>query len=110
MVYNIKNIFYHVANPYNRNSILKRGLLPMLGESQKYQHRLSRKRIFLSTNNNYDSTWDDDRYIIVLPKYLMKHLKLDKEIVGKTSYYIDNIRIPRKYISLIYKGTGVSTF
>ena len=104
------NIFFHVSNPINRNSILKRGLLPSLGESQYLQHKISRKRIFLCKNNDYDSTWDDDRYAILLPPHLIKLLRQDKEVYGKKSFYIDNKRIDKKYIKLIYKGTGEDTF
>ena len=104
------NIFFHVSNPINRKSILKRGLLPSLGESQYLQHKISRKRIFLCKNNDYDSTWDDDRYAILLPPHLIKLLRQDKEVCGNGSFYIDNKRIDKKYIKLIYKGTGEDTF
>ena len=112
-MFNIKktnNLFFHVSNPINRNSILKRGLLPSLGESQYHQHKISRKRIFLCKNNDYDSTWDDDRYAILLAPHLIKLLRQDKEVYGKRSFYIDNKRIDKKYIKLIYKGTGEDTF
>ncbi len=36
--------------------------------------------------------------------------KLDKEVYGNRSFYIDNKRIDKKYIKLIYKGTGEDTF
>ena len=36
--------------------------------------------------------------------------KLDKEVYGNGSFYIDNKRIDKKYIKLIYKGTGEDTF
>lgn len=36
--------------------------------------------------------------------------KLDKEVYDNRSFYIDNKRIDKKYIKLIYKGTGEDTF
>ena len=102
------NIFYHVANPIFRKNILARGLIPFAGESQKDMHTFYRKRIFLKNKNDYDSTWDDDRYEVRLPKDIIRKLRVDKEI--ENSFYLDNIRVNKKYIKLIYKGTGESTF
>lgn len=106
------NILFHTSNPINRVAILKKGLLPLKGLSQIIQHNISRKRIFLNSVNDYDSTYDDDRYIINLPKYISKKLKIDKEmkLTSNNSWYLDNIRIPKRYIKIIYKGTGESTF
>lgn len=105
-------ILFHVSNPLNRSSILKKGILPQKGLSQIVQHKISRKRIFLKSSNDYDSTYDDDRYLIKLPKHLIKKLKRDKEMIkaGNNSWYLDNIRIHKKYIKIIYKGTGEDTF
>ena len=108
MVKENSTIFYHVANPIFRKNILARGLIPLAGESQKSIHTFYRKRIFLKNKNDYDSTWDDDRYEIKLPKDIIRKLRVDKEI--KNSFYLDNIRINKKYIKLIHVGTGESTF
>ena len=101
---------YYVANPIYRNDILKRGILPRKGRVQDSMHKLSRKRIFLCLTNEYDSTWDDDRYVINLPKYMVNKLRVDKEVLNLKCYYLDNIRINKKHIKLIHKGTGISTF
>ncbi len=105
-------ILFHTSNPIDRDNILKKGLLPLKGLSQVIQHNISRKRIFLKSTNDYDSTYDDDRFIIKLPKNISKKLKNDKEmkLVSKNSWYLDNIRIPKRCIKIIYKGTGESTF
>lgn len=105
------NILFHTSNPINRDAILKKGLLPLKGLSQVIQHKISRKRIFLKSVNDYDSTYDD-RYLVVLPKYISKKLKIDKEMKlrSNNSWYLDNVRIPKRYIKIIYKGTGESTF
>lgn len=112
LMFKSKLKLYHVSNPENRKSILSKGLLPSIGLSQLVQHKISRKRIFLKSTNDYDSTYDDDRYLILLPNYISKKLKKDKEmsLAGNNSWYLDNIRIPKKFIKLIYKGTGESTF
>ena len=103
---------FHVSNPLNRNNILKKGLLPQKGLSQNIQYKISRKRIFLKSTDDYDSTYDDDRYKIKLPKFIIKKLRRDIEMIraGNDSWYLNNIKIPKKYIKLIYKGTGNDTF
>ena len=42
--------------------------------------------------------------------HLIRLLRQDKEVYGNRSFYIDNKRIDKKYIKLIYKGTGEDTF
>ena len=42
--------------------------------------------------------------------HLIRLLRQDKEVYGNGSFYIDNKRIDKKYIKLIYKGTGEDTF
>ena len=47
---------------------------------------------------------------ILKKTHLIRLLRQDKEVYGNRSFYIDNKRIDKKYIKLIYKGTGEDTF
>jgi hypothetical protein len=102
---------YHVSNPCFRDSILKNGLIPKTGPSYKahYEDKTMGDAIFVSLKNNYDSTYDDDRYEISLSQeeFEMLDFKKDKEVAD--ALYTNN-PIPRKSIKLFYKGSGKSTF
>lgn len=103
---------YHVSNPLFRYPILINGLKPMVGVSYSTQWATSNeRRIFFSLDDDYDSTYDDDRYTVEIPANLVP-LYIDTEMCDSRSsgYVYTNRSIPRKYITLHHKGTGISTF
>jgi hypothetical protein len=100
---------YHVGNPFFRESISKDGLLPKIGGS--YSAHYGEKNnmgevIFVSTRNNYSSTYDDDRYLITLTEeeYLAMDFKKDRDV--RDGLYTHK-PIPAKHLSLIHIGTGL---
>ena len=106
------NVFYHVSNPKNRKSILKNGLVPSVGDSYSAHAEGEGDDdlmpvIFISGKNNYDSTWDDDRWAI-------NGSLLDKESIFKDfdsdmeNSYVYNKIIPPDALKLLHKGTGKS--
>ena len=104
--------FYHVSNPANRDSILKNGLIPKVGDSYRahYENKGTLEpRVFMCTSNSYDSTYDDDRYKMVLSDKEMDMLELKKDPDVKDGYFTHK-PIKNSCLILIYKGTGESTF
>ena len=97
--------FYHKASPLNRESILLNGLIPQIGDS--YQCHSEGKYgpvVFVCEDKSYDSTWDDDIYEIELDeKVLHKDLSID-------GCFFTKEKIDISLITLIYKGSGDSTF
>lgn len=61
------------------------------------------KAIFCRIDEPYDNTYDDDIYLIDTSE-LNNIFYKDKECDDKCVYTLTNI--PKKYIKLIYKGTG----
>lgn len=105
-------VFYHVSCPKNRENILRNGLTPKVGDSYKahYENRgLLEPRVFVCTSNSYDSTYDDDRYKIVLSDKEVELLNLKRDPDVKDGYFTCK-QIKSSCLELIYKGTGESTF
>lgn len=104
--------FFHVSNPKYRDSIEILGLLPKVGDSYRLHYEEFEKgklepRIFLSSKNEYDSTYNDDRYMIVLNKAELEYLDLKEDKEVKNGFYTTKpISIENLY--LIHKGNGVS--
>jgi len=102
---------YHVSNPFYREKILEKGLIPQMGDSYilHYEEKNMGPVIFVSTQNDYNSTYDDDRYLISLSDKEFKTLefKIDSEV--QNGLYTKHL-IQKEKLSLIYKGTGESIF
>lgn len=103
------NILYHKSNPSFRDKIMKDGLKPMIGDSYALHYADGDKSklkpaIFLCSNKDYDSTYDDDMWQIDA-----SDLKFNKDEKCYDGCFICHIPIPADKIKLIYKGTGDST-
>lgn len=101
-------LLYHVSNPKFRESILDNGLLPKMGDSYlaHYENKENMGAvIFLSRENDYDSTWDDDRYLIKLSLEEFEALEFQNDPDVKNGVYTSK-PIPSANISLFYMGTG----
>lgn len=98
---------YHVSNPVFRNQIKKEGLRPQIGASYEahYEDNHMGPVIFVCKENNYNSTYDDDRYEIILSEeeYRALDFQIDEEVDG--ALYTKS-PIPAKYLCLIHKGSG----
>lgn len=104
--------FYHVSNPVNRESILKNGLVPKVGDSYRahYENKGQLEpRVFVCSTNSYDSTYEDDRYKIVLSDEEIKWLELKKDPDVEDGYFTHK-PIKSSCLELIHKGTSKSTF
>lgn len=103
------NLVYHASNPFFRDLISIEGLKVMKGNSYSvYSPEESEPpAIFGSIKNEYDSTWDDDIWLIDCSLCNNKWFT-DKEFknIGVVTYE----NIPKEAISLIYKGTGKDKF
>ena len=109
------NRLYHKSPISCRKSILKKGLLPLVGDSYKTHWENENNDnlvpyIFLYDHNaipngEYDSTYDDDIYMIDVSQLDKEHLSkdIDSSMIG---CYVYDIPIPRQAISLIYKGSN----
>ncbi len=108
---------YHVSNPAFRSNIEKVGLQPQLGDSytlhweSEWPDFETIPCVFLATNNDYDSTYDDDRYEVDT-KYIDKKKlyydiskTIDDEIELEKEWFMYFDEIPPKALKLIYKGT-----
>lgn len=107
-----KLVLYHVSNPVYRESILKNGLIPQVGESyimHRGENEILPPVVFLSINNDYDTTWDDDRYEVTLyiNKFILKP-DLSPHLIDKS--FMCHNAIPPACLKLIHRGTGASTF
>lgn len=104
-------VLYHVSNPTFRENILKNGLIPKTGPSYEahYEDKTMGDAIFVSTENNYDSTYDDDRYEISLTEeeFRLLGFREDKEV--ENALYTKK-PIPAKKLKLLYRGSGESVF
>ena len=105
-------VLYHKSPISCRMSILKKGLLPSVGDSYK-AHWDDKEDltpyIFLYDHNTinggeYDSTYDDDIYAIDVSQLDKEHLfnYPDGSMNGCFAY---DIPIPTSAIKLVYKGT-----
>ena len=102
---------YHVSNPENRLSILKDGLIPSIGFSYQCQYEDGHMGpvVFVSTDNLYDSTYDDDRYEISLSKEEYENLEFQEDLEASNALFTENL-ISKEKIRLIYRGSGQSNF
>lgn len=105
-------VLYHKSPISVRNLILKKGLIPTVGDSYKahwddkddltpyvflYDHNAIK-------NGEYDSTYDDDIYAVDTSQLNKKHLfdDPDNEMIGCYAY---DMAIPTSAIKLVYKGS-----
>ena len=102
---------YHVSNPFYREKILKEGLMPQMGDSYvlHYEEKNMGPVIFVSTQNDYNSTYDDDRYLISLTDEEFEALGFETDHEVQNGLYT-KYPIQKEKLSLIHKGTGKSTF
>lgn len=110
--YKFPRFLYHKAPIASRQSILKNGLIPSVGDSYKahWDDREDLKPyVFLydhNTVNNgeYDSTYDDDIYAIDVSQLDKKHIFRDPDKSMKGCFVYD-IPIPVSAIKIVYKGS-----
>lgn len=110
--YNLPRLLYHKAPISARQSIMKNGLKPSVGDSYKahWDDREDLKPyVFLydhNTVNNgeYDSTYDDDIYAVDVSQLDKKHIFRDPDESMKGCLVYD-IPIPISAIKLVYKGS-----
>ncbi len=95
---------YHISNPTNRDSILINGLIPQIGDSQRCNIDNPQPRIYMCLHNHYDSTYDDDRWLIKVTDLTLTD---DPDVKGGV-YTTEPVQ-PNNLI-LLHKGTGESTF
>ena len=91
---------YHTSNPIFRDSILKHGLLPKIGEQRCFGNELLPAAIFLSELKPFYSCYDDDIYEVNIDK---EKLLIDN-VIDDAYYTLEAIDI--SLIKLIYSGTG----
>ena len=106
----VPTTLYHVSNPANRKSILKNGLLPKVGDSYSAHYEGENELepvVFLSSKNNYDSTWDDDRWEIDVNQINPQKLFRDFDRNMKNCYVYTDV-IPPTALRMVYKGSGNS--
>ena len=105
-------VLYHKSPISCRGSILKKGLLPSVGDSYK-AHWDDREDltpyIFLYDHNTinggeYDSTYDDDIYAVDVSQLDNEHLFNDPDN-GMNGCFVYDIPIPSSAIKLVYKGS-----
>ena len=105
-------VLFHKSPISCRKSILKKGLLPSVGDSYK-AHWDDREDltpyIFLYDHNTinggeYDSTYDDDIYAVDVSQLDNEHLFNDPDN-GMNGCFVYDIPIPTSAIKLVYKGT-----
>jgi hypothetical protein len=106
-----KDIIYHKANPKFRDKIDKEGLKCMKGDSYS-AHSPEESEIpaifgYFSETDPYDSTYDDDIWIINANKKMKWYKDLE---MGDDTSVVTYDNIPRNCIELKYKGTGKSEF
>lgn len=99
---------YHVSNPFYRNKIFEEGLIPQIGDSYEchYGEKVNDMgaAIFVCIKNEYNSTYDDDRYKIVLTKEELFNLEFKKDNDVELAFYT-NKTIPIENLILVYEGT-----
>ena len=104
--------YYHKSPPSTRESILKHGLLPKVGDSYRCHYDGTEQEgnltpaIFLCSNKDYDSTWDDDIWEIS-PAAAVRP---DADVNCYDGCFITYEAINPNFLKLIYKGSGDSTF
>lgn len=103
---------YHKASISFRRSILENGLIPSVGPSYKahwddrddltpyvflYDHKAIK-------GGEYDSTYDDDIYVVDVSQLDLNHLDKDPDSYMR-GCYVYGINIPPSAIKLVYKGS-----
>ena len=102
---------YHTSNPIFRDKITKEGLIPK-GKSEAWlsNTKIDGEVIFVVNSNKenyrFDSTYDDDIYIIYTRKIDNKWY--NDPNFNDSLHLITFDKIPLDSIELIYKGTGES--
>lgn len=102
---------YHTSNPIFRDNIAKEGLIPK-GKSEAWlsDTKIDGEVIFAVNSDDkedwFDSTYDDDIYIIDTTKIDNKWY--NDPNFNDSLHLITFERIPLESIKLIYKGTGES--
>lgn len=102
---------YHKSNPKFREMIKKQGLIPK-GKSETWlsDTKINGKVIFATNSNNkddlFDSTYDDDIYLIDTTK--IKNKWFGDPNFNDSKYVITFDPIPVSALKLIYQGTGES--
>lgn len=103
-------VLYHVSNPKFRENIMKQGLLPMVGDSYRAHYDDNenlRPVIFLKNTNDYDSTYDDDRWAIDTSELDSSCLLDDFDNhMAEQGCYVYTKPISPHSLHLIYKGSG----
>ena len=110
--YKLPRFLYHKAPIAVRQSIMKNGLIPSVGDSYKAHWNDKEDLnpyIFLydhNTVNNgeYDSTYDDDIYAVDVSQLDKKHIFRDPDKSMKGCLVYD-IPIPISAIKMVYKGS-----
>lgn len=101
-------LIYHKSIPTLRDKIEKNGLIPQKGDSYNTyspeDYEIPAIFGYLDNINNYDSTYDDDIWQIDTKGLDVEWFE-DKE-TSLSKGVMTYEKIPRKFIKLIYKGTG----
>ena len=103
---------YHKSGTFNRDSILRNGLIPQVGPSYKAHwddDEDLKPFIFLYDHakvygGEYDSTYDDDIYSVDVSQLDKSHLFRDPDMSMNGCWVYDKVISPSA-IKLIYKGS-----
>ena len=106
----IPNILYHVSNPRFRKQILSQGLQPKVGSSYGAHYDDNKGLtpvIFLKGTNDYDSTYNDDRWAIDTFTLDKSCLYADfDDYMAKQGCLVYTKVIPPSSLHLVHKGDG----
>ena len=106
----IPNILYHVSNPRFRKQILSHGLKPKVGYSYSAHYDDNKGLtpvIFLKGANDYDSTYNDDRWAIDTSTLDKSCLYADfDDYMAKQGCLVYTKVIPPSSLHLVHKGDG----
>lgn len=106
----IPNILYHVSNPHFRKNILAQGLKPMVGNSYRAHFDDINGLlpvIFLKDKNDYDSTYNDDRWAIDTSTLDKSCIFADfDDYMAKHGCYVYTKPIAPSSMHLLHKGNG----
>ena len=106
----IPNILYHVSNPHFRKNILAQGLKPMVGDSYRAHFDDIDELlpvIFLKDKNDYDSTYNDDRWAIDTSTLDKSCIFADfDDYMAKHGCYVYTKPIAPSSMHLLHKGNG----
>lgn len=106
----IPNILYHVSNPCFRKQILSQGLKPKVGSSYSAHYDDNKGLIpviFLKDANDYDSTYNDDRWAIDTSTLDKSCLYADfDDYMAKQGCLVYTKVISPSSLHLVHKGDG----